>query len=236
MKNDMCMFLDGCQLAQVEGVAFYDLIAYSPEDNVVHITSGPNEGVTDHGVATHVQDYDWDTGDSTKTIEIDATVTYDATQTPEVFYLNPIYQTKEGTVYLLPDSSGVSGELDGTELYLASEPRREETTPEGTTLITAGATVKATIQFCDPAETIRLIQMDQQNREIGRMEFQPGQAPEELTLETETAYILVEHCRAGQDGIIDREIIQMGEEYLYTYELQPNGFFHTQTTQVLWPE
>ena len=219
----------------VEGVVFYDLVAYSPEDNVVHTTSGPNEGVTDHGVGYHVQDYDWDTGDSTQTIKIDATVTYDATQTPEVFYLNPIYQTKEGTVYLLPGAPGVSGESDGTAIHISSEIWNEEETVEGTTLTTAGTTVRATFQFRYPAEKIYLVQMDQRDREVSRIEFVPGKAPEELTPAAETAYILVEHCRSdGQE--IDWELIPRGEEYLYTYELQPSGFFHSQTTQVLWDQ
>ena len=219
----------------IEGVVFYDLVAYSPEDNAVHTTSGPNQGVTDHGVGYHVQDYDWDTGDSTRTIEIGATVTYDATQTPAAFYLNPVYQTEDGKVYLLPDGSGVSGELDGTGLSLASETRWEERTPEEAALITEGTSVEVILQFRYPAEKVRLIQMDGQNREVSRIEFVPGEAPEELTPAVETAYILVEHCRSdGQE--IDRELISRGEEYLYTYELQPSGFFHSQTTQVSWDQ
>ena len=160
---------------------------------------------------------------------------YDATKTPEVFYLNPLYQTEDGTVYLMPGGPGVSGEYDGTGIVFSSEYWKEEENVEGTTTTTAGTTITATLQFRYPAERIRLIQMDRQNRMLDQMEFQPGQAPETLTPAAETAYILVEYCRKDSPES-DRELIPKGEEDLYTYELQPSGFFHTQTTQLLWEQ
>ena len=219
----------------IEGILFYDVVDYDKEINAVCADSGPNEGVTDHKVGIHVQEFDWETGESTQTIEISGTVNYDATKTPEVFFLNPIYQTEDGTVYLMPGGPGVSGEYDGTGIVFSSEYRQEEETVEGTTTTTAGTTITATLQFRFPAESIRLIQMDRQNRMLDQMEFQPGQAPETLTPAAETAYILVEYCCKNSPEV-DRELIPRREESLTTYVLQPSGFFHTQTTQLLWEQ
>lgn len=221
----------------IDGIVFYDLISYNAEDNAMHAVSGPNQGATDHIVGYRVENYNYETGEGTQRLEIKATVSYDQTKAPEIFHLNPIYQTEDGKVYVKPGGSGISAEaeMDGTSMTCSSSFTYEETSTQGGTYTTSGSTVVATIQFRYPAETIALVQMDQKNRELARVEFLPGEAPEELTPEGETAYLLVEHHRTGSQEI-DRELVSRGEEYLYTYELQPSGFFYTQTTHVLWGE
>lgn len=89
-----------------------------------------------------------------------------------------------------------------------------------------------------PMDKTVLLQLDQNNQVIHRQELLPGQAPETLTPAEETAYILVESCRTDSQGetVMDREIVSRGEESLYTYSLQPSGFFTKQATQVLWEE
>lgn len=153
------------------------------------------------------------------------------------FYANPIYQTAEGELYLI-SGTGISGEMseDGTQM--------SQTLNETNTITRQGKTVQQRFEIklnynaVYPMDKTVLLQLDQNNQVIHRQELLPGQAPETLTPAEETAYILVESCRTDSQGetVIDREIVSRGEDSLYTYSLQPSGFFTKQATQVLWEE
>ena len=153
------------------------------------------------------------------------------------FYANPIYQTAEGELYLI-GGTGISGEMDDDGVQMS------QTLNEINTITRQGKTtqqrfeIKLNYNAVYPIEKTVLLQLDQNNQVIRRQEFLPGQAPETLTPAEETSYLLVESCRTDSQGetVIDREIVSRGEDSLYTYSLQPSGFFTKQATQVLWEE
>lgn len=153
------------------------------------------------------------------------------------FYANPIYQTAEGELYLI-SGTGISGEMDDDSVQMS------QTLNETNTIIRQGKTmqqrfeIKINYNAIYPIDKIVLLQLDQNNQVIDRQEFLPGQVPETLTPTKETAYILAENCRTDSQGenVMDREIVSRGEDSLYTYALQSNGFFAQQTTQVFWEE
>ncbi len=120
-----------------------------------------------------------------------------------VFYCNPIYQTEDGKVYLVPGEG------------LQSAPGLAAYTLSGTTTVTENGTTQAhtstievKIDCVEIAQKIVLLEMDEMNREIGRTEWIPGQIPDEFTPTAETAYLIIEEHRT--DGI-SRSIHQNGD-------------------------
>lgn len=124
-----------------------------------------------------------------------------------IFYLNPVYQTEDGQVYLLPGSgihfsSGVGGR---------ATQKMEETrtvTVNGETFEENFA-VEVAVDVTEPAETVTVLQMDEENRELSRTTYRADALPEELTPDTGTAYLLVQsNTKTGTQ----RQICQPGDE------------------------
>ena len=97
-------------------------------------------------------------------------------------------------------------------------------------------TAKASFAYRSVPRTIVLLQMDDQGNCLHRTEFAPGEAPERLTPEGETAYFIVESwgTKASGEATTIREIVDRDEEYLTTWYLLENGFFNSQSTYLEW--
>lgn len=211
----------------LEGVAIYYIPVDAGEDS--YWTSGTAEEAQLYTAFNLSDDMD--------EIVVTADLYVSADGGQHDFYANPIYQTEEGELYLT-GGTGISGVMDEDGIQMS------QTLNETNTITRQGKTmqqrfeIKINYNAVYPIDKTVLLQLDQNNQVIHRQEFLPGQAPETLTPAEETSYILVENCRTDSQGetVIDREIVPRGEESLYTYSLQPNGFFTKQATQVLWEE
>ena len=125
-----------------------------------------------------------------------------------IFYLNPVYQTEDGQVYLIPGSgmhfsSGVGGQ---------ATQKMEETrtvTVNGEAVEEYFA-VEVAIDVTEPAETVTVLQMDEESRELSRTTYRADTLPEELTPDAGTAYLIVQSntktealrqiCQPGDNG------------------------------------
>ena len=107
-----------------------------------------------------------------------------------IFYLNPVYQTADGQVYLVPGSgihfsSGVGG-------------RATQTMEERYTVTVNGETVEehfaveVSIDMAEPTQTVTVIQMNGKDLEVCRTTYQADALPDELTPEDGTAYLIVQ--------------------------------------------
>ena len=212
----------------LEGMYYYFIIDRSDPEVVSSIT-GPNEGVFDQGTA-----YGTGTGDEAV---LYASFYVAREEDMTIIHGNPIYMTEDGQVYVASGGAGLS----------FSEP--EDTGSVGTvsnnqtTTLTAGdeteewsITAKASIAFRSVPHTIVLLQMDDQGNCLHRTEFDPGQAPERLTPEGDTAYFIVESwgTKASGETSTIREIVDRDEESLITWYLLDNGFFNNQVTYLDW--
>ena len=96
--------------------------------------------------------------------------------------------------------------------------------------------LKVNIGMKHPPQKIVLVQMNAQDRELSRQEYQPGQLPDAITPYQNAAYLLVESCYLDGQGNqgIDRELVTLGDRRLYTPYLLDNDFLAPQVTKVLW--
>ena len=130
------------------------------------------------------------------------------------YYLNPVYQTEEGDIYLLGGNgvgSNVAGE-DGNEM---------SSTLDATCNLTVDGVAesyKSSIEIkfitMDPPTKVRFYHMNEKHEILSTKEFIPSEVPEEFSVEEGTAYVLMETEKENSIGIkkVEREICEPDKE------------------------
>lgn len=129
-----------------------------------------------------------------------------------IYYMNPIYQTADGQVYL----------VSGSGLHISSDVggRTSRKMEEKVTATENGETYSYTfsaeifIDFADPAETVTIIQMNKQDEEVKRETFVAGDLPEQFVPGDNTAYLIV---ISESDHGVHRQINQPGEDEIEVF-------------------
>lgn len=169
------------------------------------------------------------TGDE---VSVKGTIYIPAGQGEKRYNTDAIYQTPDGEVYLLPSSSyGIQTGEEGESIGIGMEESKTVTADRETK--TEKRAIQLNIRTVAPVGRLVLLQMDADSRVLDRREFMPGQAPETLTPQADTAYIILESHR--RDGSVDREIFNKKDETLQSYDLREDGYYVLQDTELLWP-
>lgn len=124
-----------------------------------------------------------------------------------IYYMNPIYQTADGQVYLVPGSGlHISSDVGGR----ASQKIEEKVTAtENGETFSYTFSAEVFIDFTDPADTVTIIQMNKQDEEVKRETFRAGNLPKQFVPEHSTAYLIV---ISESDNGVHRQINQPGED------------------------
>jgi len=129
------------------------------------------------------------------------------------YYLNPVYQTEEGEIYLMGGngySSNVMGE-DGNKMSGTLDATHNSTINGVVESYTAS--VKINFITMDPPKRIRFIHMNEKHEMIDVQEFAPEEVPEEFEAAEGTAYVLMETEKEGVEGVhIEREVCEPDKE------------------------
>jgi hypothetical protein len=175
-------------------------------------------------------------GDSVDSIELEATVYVSPTPGSGTYFMNPVYQSGDGRVYLM-GGSGVR--LDGSQ---SEGSAFTETLTDSRTITengkakTESATVKLTISTMYPPERIVVSQFDGNHGLLSLAEYAPGEMPEELAAEPAAAYMVVEAWKRDIEGsaVVDRKLYNSGEEYIETFAAREDGVCESYSTRVVW--
>lgn len=126
-------------------------------------------------------------------------VIYGTKDTNAVIQMNPVYQTPEGSVYVLSDKpvSYDVATMDGCSSTLSQ------------TIGDYGCTATLTIRHVVLPEAYVIVEMDGENRPLRQKEFAPGDLPESYTPGSDAAYLILE-ARAGEDTV--RTVYSPGDE------------------------
>ena len=223
----------GYMFPGLEGVFFSYEITGEEENNAYTTRSGPNQGFWHGGVV--IGSVDENAAGEQHKAAMKGTVYYEDCPGITVFSLHPVYQTAEGKVYVsLQEGPNVSGEGEG--LVPNASYTVSSTSESNGAMHTWETTLQVEIDRKHEAETIVLVQMDQENQTVRRDIYQPGQCPDQLAPQPQTAYLMVEYRwddGAGEEQV-ERELVQQGEPYLYTPWKMDSGFFASQPTEILW--
>lgn len=118
----------------------------------------------------------------------------------QVYYVNPVYQTSDGEIYVMTGNGYSTGNSDEEGDTMSATLSAENTVTEGKISKTdqCTVTVKFAIQY-RPVRTI-LYQMDASNKVLKQAAYNPSAVPEILETEPGTAYIMIENRKETPDG------------------------------------
>lgn len=152
-----------------------------------------------------------------------------------IYYMNPVYQTEAGDIYVVPGGMGDHiGSLELAELktsYSASYTVTKDGKTEASKM-----TISITYKGAYEPSRILVHQMDASNRVVKMEEFEPGKLPEEIITEANTAYMVVETQHVNGEAST-REIYtpnEGGDDYFDTFFVTEDGGLGQMSTRIMW--
>ena len=164
-------------------------------------------------------------------LTISGTVYFSDTCPDPCLYFNPVYQTPDGDVYLLPGQGTSFGTGFGGR---ATHSLKEETKKtENGEEMGHSSLITVTMECVYPARKLAILQMDAENQILRRSEWNPAETPEELKPEANCAYILVEEHTANG---IRRSLYQKEDNRLTFFRELENLMCTKAQVPLTWPE
>ncbi len=155
-----------------------------------------------------------------------------------IIYVNPVYQSSDGRVYVLAGDGIMVSKTEFSEGEFMSQTLTDtRTITENGKSSTDMSTIKLTFATMFRPEQIVVMQMDETNKIISRQSFEPGQLPDQLTVEKAAAYLLVEtHKNNGSaKTVVTREVFDQSTDTLQTWFTRADGICTGQNTELIWP-
>jgi len=155
------------------------------------------------------------------------------------FHMYAIRQAADGSVYLMgsgDQSIFVGGGAIGTTY--------SQTFSESNTITTGGqsVTTSSSVEFkvrieATPVDIV-IIEMDSDNVQLHSTQYSPGDVPETLTPDADTAYLIVEtHTVDGSGNLgAQRAVYSRGDSNLYSFAARPDGICVQHITDIAWPK
>lgn len=160
------------------------------------------------------------------------------------FYLNPVYQTPQGDIYLTSGTGNSVSQTDreiceGEQLTASLTAERKLTENGKTKTEKSMVTVKLAVMY-EPVK-ITFCQMDAGHQVLKEETFDPADVPGQLDTQPETAYILSETEKKSPSGkqIVSRTVYenQEGEDSrLESFQTMENGEVLRKEVAVNWKE
>ena len=208
---------------ELEGIPFYNATVTHPDYEPYSITTSGN----------YVSDAHMVVGDDSS---IEGTI-YVIPQIDNIYYINPVYQSSNGQVFLTAGSGiHLSGaQSEGVAVTQTLEEKHTLTENGERTEKKFKVTVKIAIK---PSPiSVNLAQMDAENRMVSSQEYKPDAVPENIAPTKETAYIIVEVRHNSSSGVVtQRELLDADNAYFTNYFPTDEGFLQVQSTTLLWDE
>ena len=173
-------------------------------------------------------------GDETS---IEGTIYVLANASHHSYYLNPVYQSNDGQLYLTA-GSGISFSGDTSEGAAFTQTLEEKytTTENGEkTEEKFNVTVKIAVKY--PSTSVNVIQMDAESNIVLSQDYKPNAVPDEIELNKDTSYVIFESKVDSPEGeIIKHELFQPEDNYFTNYIATENGYYEVQSVSLLWYE
>ncbi|MDR2572450.1 MAG: hypothetical protein LBD23_19440 [Oscillospiraceae bacterium] len=187
----------------IDGISFFSVtVPADTEGQESYIASVFDDAI--NGGQLHVT-----SGDDESNIKLDGTIyVVPKVDMDLVFYINLVYQSLDGSVYLLSGSGiSTSGAVDEGTVMSQSFTAVYTTNENGRTK-TESIYVSVSFSIIFAPEKITILQMDADNILVSRTEYEPDAVPKTTLVEQNAAYLIVETQKRDHDGnrVISREI------------------------------
>ena len=177
-------------------------------------------------------------GDTEEKISLEGTIYVGADSVGQTCYINPVYQSPDGSVYAESGSGfSVQGVTDEGSAY--SQTLEESTTvTQNGVCKTVSTQEKITIGVMFAPEKIMVRQMDADSAVIDVKSYVPGDMPEQIRPLDDAAYLIVETHKQNRAGelLVQRALYGPDDASFKTYRLRDDGICAAQYTQLDWRE
>lgn len=211
----------------VNGISIF--CAYIETDGEGYWTSSGDEGYADGH--WHLTDTD-----ELQRIEMEGTVYSSTISGWKCFYVNPMYQTADGKIYVVPGSGNSFGG-DVTPGMSSSQTLTEsKTTVVNGEKKTVEAEIKVTFTFMDPPASITVMQFDKENQAIAQDNYNVDGIPTEISPLKDAQYIIVETVGTASDGseAIQRQLVQLEDDCAYAFAIREDGICVQRGITINW--
>lgn len=219
----------GFVFEEVEGISFYaETVPETLEvDGFISLNSDPAISEKHMGISY---------GDEEEKTTLEGTVYMVGKNNHITSYINPVYQSSDGSVYAT-SGSGFSINSGGTAngIYTQTFDETVTITENGKTK-KVSMSIKISIAAIFSPEEVVILQMDKDNKVVLRQEYMQGEVPETLVLQKDTNYIIVEtysHDKTGE-VVVTRVLVDQYEETLTTFFEREDGICEERATQLTW--
>lgn len=197
------------------------------EGDDTRVSTSADEGMNDIHLSVHTNDAG--TGSS-----IEGRIYYAIGKGDRKFYMNPVYQQEDGSVYVTSGSAIYcegDPDLAGGESSLKLS-EKESTTVNG--VEQAGVENKVEVFFEGRfiPVGIKVLELDAESSIVAEQDYFPGKLPEEITPNAKTEYIIVE--TQNDDGSVSRELFDKEDTVLSGFMELDNGILQRQQCSLKW--
>lgn len=152
----------------LNGISYFAATLHSDENNGSYVASYSDDGITDVHVGIHA-------GDNEDKINLEGTIFVSASVIKnKMFFINPIYQSDDGSVYAV-SGNGVSmgGYINKEWGTIAHTLNDTVTITENGKLKSKSCSIKISFTTMFPPERISIIQMDEESNRIAKNDYSP---------------------------------------------------------------
>ncbi len=151
----------------------------------------------------------------------------------KTFYMNPVYQTSDGTIYAVSGSGVFVGPNSIPCSHSISESKYVEVNGERKTTERS-----VTIHFVgmNPVSVIDFLQFDGENELIAHNTYTTENLPEAITPLSNTDYILMESTNVSHDGetVVEKDVIQQKDSAAYVFTVRNDGICVEKGIAINW--
>lgn len=206
----------------VEGMRCFTATRVDPETGDEYVGVDTDDGISD--VDAHMIDTD-----AEDAIELSGTVyVAPAVRGSSTFFINPVYQTPDGRVYLV-SGNGISSDASAEGGAFSQTIEEKTDVAENGKSRQRRTKITVTIQYMQAPESIAIIEMDGEDRVLARNEFSSADA-----FETGAEYLIVETTAA--DGSVSRELFDRNDGWIYAFVCREDGVCIKKATEIIWRE
>lgn len=147
------------------------------------------------------------------------------------YYINPVYQSKSGEVYVV-SGSGASFDGDGSEGVVFTQTMDSKTTvKENGETVSHSISVKISIAVKGSPKNYSILQFNSDGVIISNDAYKPGNLPESITPLHNCAYIILE-CTSGKN--VTRTLYQKDDSLIETFYPGDDSILRIQHTGLEW--
>lgn len=205
----------------LSGIPFFTAKVTDPDGNS-YMGTGGNSAICDSRVSI---------GDTTI---LEGTIYIEPGKLRTV-YVNPVYQSGEGHVYLLA-GQGMSffGDQSEGAVFTQTLEEKQTITENGSKTEKIFKTIMH-IKLKYPQTSVSIIQMNLDNSPINQQNYLIDSLPDSVEVSPEAAYIIVETRSVLQSGVnVKRDMFEPGHDFFTGYRDRGDGIFEALPVEFLW--